>query len=549
VARAENGAVPETTDVRRPGQEPRSAAFRDSLTQLPNRTVLVDRLAHALTGAADSTAVLLVDLDHFRMINASRGHGVGDQVLVAVGARLCAAVSGRETVARFGDDEFVVVCEDAGERTACALARLLLHTLTEPFQIEGAPVHVTASIGVAVARADGAVSPTDLLRRADTAVHAGKRAGRGRVQVFEPALGEDVADRYALAAELPAALADDALHLEYQPIVDLRSGAVIGVEALARWTHPERGPVPPSSFVSVAELTGVAPELDRWVIQRALHDMARLRAAGVLPPDAYVAVNLSAANLSDISVFDRLLGWTEECGLSPTQLVLEITETAIMRDTDHAARLLRRLREQGFRVSMDDFGTGYSSLTHLRALPVSAVKIDRSFVADITDQRDALAIVVWILDLARAFGIEVVAEGVETAEQRVLLQRLGCVTAQGWLWGPAVSVTALLDGHEWMSPLATGSDGAGRAGTPRRGKRDVSGVHGLARLLELHRGGAPLDTIAAALDAEGFRTPAGRRWHRSTVARFISQRIRRSARRLSGGRAVPVASPPRGRAR
>ncbi|MBB3084101.1 EAL domain-containing protein [Geodermatophilus sabuli] len=522
--------VPGSADVRGAEPELRSATSPDSPTQVPARTLVVDRLTDALTSAEHSTAVLLVDLDHFRMVNASRGHGVGDRLLVAIGARLRAAVSGQEeTVARFGDDGFVVICEDTGDHSAHALACFLRNILAEPFRIDGAAVHVTASIGVASAPAEAAVSATDLLGRADTAVHTGKSAGRGRVHLYEQTLGDDAADRYALAADLPAALAVEQLHLEYQPIVDLRSGLVVGMEALARWTHPERGPVPPSSFVAAAELLGVAPELDRWVIQRALRDMARLRAAGVVPADAHLAVNLSAADLADSLLFDHLLGWTERCGLPAGQLVLMITETAIMQDTEYAARLLRLLREQGFRVAMDDFGTGYSSLAHLRDLPISALKIDRSFVVDITEQRDALAIVAWIVDLARAVGVAVVAEGVETAEQAALLRGLGCVTAQGWLWGPAVPATALLSGRAWTSPLATGRGAAVRSRRTRRGQRDGAGAHGVERLLELHRDGASIDTIAAELDAEGFRTPAGRRWLPSSVARVISQRIRRSA--------------------
>jgi EAL domain-containing protein (putative c-di-GMP-specific phosphodiesterase class I) len=312
----------------------------------------------------------------------------------------------------------------------------------------------------------------DLLRHADSAVHTGKSTGRGRVHVFEQALDEDVADRYALAADLPAALAGEALHLEYQPIVELGTGAVVGMEALARWTHPQRGPVPPSDFVRAAELTGVAADLDRWVIQRALRDMARLRQAGAVPTDAYVAVNLSAANLTDRVILDHLPRWTEQSGLPAAQLALEITETAIMQDTELAARQLGRLRQQGFRIAMDDFGTGYSSLAYLRDLPISALKIDRSFVADIADQPDARAIVAWIVDLARAVGVAVVAEGVETAEQAALLRRLGCVTAQGWLWGPAVPVTALLEGREWRvrSPRRAGQP-PGRDGERRAARR------------------------------------------------------------------------------
>ena len=426
-----------------------------------------------------------------------------------------------------------MVCEDTDEPQAHALARRLLDAVAEPFLVGDAAVHVTASIGVAVAPAEPAVPATELLRHADTAVHVGKSAGRGRVHVFERTRGEDVEHRYELATDLRAALADEAVRLEYQPIVDLRSGAVVGLEALARWTHPEHGEVAPGDFVPVAELSGSAPEFDRWVLRRALHDMARLRRARAVPEDAYVAVNLSAASLAETSLLDDLVGWSRESGLPPTRLVLEITETAVMQDADAAVPLLRGLRDHGVRVALDDFGTGYSSLAHLRTLPISALKIDRSFVADIVEQPDALAIVAWIVDLAGAVGVAVVAEGVETAEQVALLRGLGCATAQGWFWGSAVPVTHLERRPSWTSPLPPEGGSPAPARAPERGKRDGSVWHGLQRLLALHQGGASVPAIAAALDAEGLRTPAGARWHEVGVAHVIAHQIRRCARPLA----------------
>ncbi|MGR7027140.1 putative bifunctional diguanylate cyclase/phosphodiesterase [Geodermatophilus sp. URMC 62] len=508
--------------------------------EVPDRGLVLDRLTAALTAGGHPTALLLVDLDHFGLVNTARGHDVGDRLLAAVGARLRAAVSGSDTVVRSGDDEFVVVCEQTGEHSAYALACFLRNLLTEPHRLDGAAVQVTASIGVAVAEAGSAVGATELLRRAASAVTAGKGSGGGRVRVFEPEADDRAASRHALAADLPVALAAGELTVEYQPIVDLRSGAVVGVEALARWTHPEHGPVPATTFVGAAELTGLAPQLDGWVVQRALQDMARLRAAGAVPSDAHLAVNLSTGDLTDTALPDRLLGWTQRCGLPPGQLVLEVTETAVMQDAECAVRVLRSLRDRGFGVAMDDFGTGYSSLAHLRDLPVSAVKIDPTFVADVTVHRDALAIVAFVVDLARAVGVAVVAEGVETAEQAATLRALGCVTAQGWLWGPAVPPAALLDGRARTAPHPPGRDAARTrgAGHPAAGGPDAHGVH---RLLQLHRDGASIDTIATALGSEGFRSPAGRRWHPAAVARLIAQRIRRS---VATTPFAPVALPP-----
>jgi diguanylate cyclase (GGDEF)-like protein/PAS domain S-box-containing protein len=516
-------------DVRRPAAEPGDPALRDGLTQLPNRAHLVDRLTNALASAQHSTAVLLVDLDGFSVVNDSHGHDVGDRLLVEVGIRLVAAASGQATVARFGEDEFAVVYEDTDEHRARVVAGDLLDAVAGPLEIDGVAVHVAASIGAAVTPAEQTVSATELLRRADTAVHAAKSAGRGRVCVFDEGLGEDVERRHALAADLRAALAAGALHLEYQPIVDLQSGTVVGMEALARWTHAERGPVPAGIFVPLAELTGLAAQLDRWVIQRAVRDVAALREAGAVPRDAYLAVNLSARNLSDTIAIGDLLSWTEESGLPATQLVLEITETAIMQNTDGDVALLHNLRRHGFRVAMDDFGTGYSSLAYLRDLPISALKIDASFVADITEQPEALAIVASIIDLAGAVGVAVVAEGVESPEQCRLLHRLGCVTAQGWLWSPAIPVALLLSGDGWTSPLDTASDVSPIAATTRPGRREVGVADGLKRLFELHHYGASVGTIAATLNAEGLCTPAGLRWHRTSVARVIAHQIRRLA--------------------
>jgi EAL domain-containing protein (putative c-di-GMP-specific phosphodiesterase class I) len=282
--------------------------------------------------------------------------------------------------------------------------------------------------------------------------------------------------------------------------------------------------VAPSSFVTVAELSGLAPELFRRVVRRALHDAARLRRERVVPEDAYVAVNLSAASLTDATLLDDLVRWTEESGLPPTRLVLEITETAIMQNTDVAVSLLRGLRDRGVRVAMDDFGTGYSSLAHLRDLPISALKIDRSFVTDIAEQRDALAIVAWIVDLARAVGVAVVAEGVETTEQVALLQGLGCVTAQGWLWGPAVSLDALRGRRTWTRPITTT---AAPVTVTRTAGRDAGVSSSVQRLLELHRNGASATTIAATLNAERLCTPNGVRWHGASVARVLAHQIRR----------------------
>ena len=275
-----------------------------------------------------------------------------------------------------------------------------------------------------------------------------------RGHVLTPRVDEDRSD---LAAELRDALRQDELAVHYQPVVEVPTGRVLGVEALARWTHATRGDVSAVDFIAVAESTGLATELDCWVLQRALRDMSSLLVSGAVPPGAFVAVNLSARDLCDSRLDRDLPVWTARAGLAPAQVVLELTETAVMRDAERAVGLLRRLRARGFGVAVDDFGTGYSSLAYLRDLPITALKIDRSFVADITTDPTARAIVASIVGLGRAVGVIVIAEGVETAEQAAVLTRLGCSQGQGWLWGAAVPPPTILSAFE-----------AQRSGPPER---------------------------------------------------------------------------------
>jgi diguanylate cyclase (GGDEF)-like protein/PAS domain S-box-containing protein len=510
--------VSDVTEARRTERELRHAALHDSLTGLPNRTLLLDRLEHALARESTATAVAFVDLDNFKLVNDSRGHDVGDELLVAVANRLSAAARPADTIARFGGDEFVVVLDDVDASQAEALVQQLLSALDEPFDVGHGPVHVRASTGLAVSPPK---SPTDLLRFADTAMYAAKAAGKGRVRRFDLALGEQAEQSYAMGVELRATLAapDSGLTLHYQPVVDLDSGQVLGLEALARWEHPTRGTVSPAVFVPVAEQAGLAPELDRWVLQHALSEAAALRAEGVVPPTAYIAVNLSAAHLGDRSLEQQVLAATSAAGLQPASVVLEITEGAIMDDAAVAVALLRRLRDHGFGVAIDDFGTGYSSLAYLRQLPVTALKIDQSFVAHITEDSDALAIVASIVDLARAVGVTVVAEGVESGDQAALLRKLRCAAGQGWLWARAEPADQLRTGRPWQLASAA----AEPATTPRRRARMAVGPeHGRDAMLALHREGASLATIAAALNRAGYRTPTGPRWHAASVARAIT---------------------------
>lgn len=433
--------VSDVTDARRLEDELRRAALHDSLTGLPNRALLLDRLQHALARETRGTAVLFVDLDRFKIVNDARGHAAGDDLLKGMADRLRASVRPADTVARFGGDEFLVVCEDVDEQAARGLAQGLLAALEQPFRVAGGEAALTASIGVAVSPA---ASADALLRQADTAMYAAKVAGRSRVQVFDADLAARAEERFELGSDLRRALLDDELEMHYQPVIDLATGRVLGVEALARWTHPRHGPVPPDRFVSVAEDVGLASRLDQWALGRATQDVRDLRLAGALPATAYVAVNVSPRTLGHPGLEDWVTRHVDAAGLTPADVLLEVTESAIMADASSAAALLARLRRRGFGIAVDDFGTGHSSLAYLRDLPLTMLKVDRSFVADLTRDASSLAIAASIIELARAVGLTVVAEGVERLEDAELLRGLGCDAAQGWLWSAAVAPTQAL---------------------------------------------------------------------------------------------------------
>ena len=500
----------------------RRQALYDELTGIPNKALLRDRLEHALERAERSdnraVAVLFADLDQFKLVNDSFGHAAGDELLRQVAERLQAVVRNGDTVARFGGDEFVVVAEDTGEDAAREMAERVLATFAEPFVLDSQRAYVSASIGVVSAPAGTA---DDLLRFADAAMYDAKRRGRSRVQTFDPRIVESSSSSLQLSNDLREALENDDLELHYQPVVDLQTGRISGVEALARWTHPSRGQVPPSEFVAVAESMGLAHRLDEWVLRRACADIPQLRSA--IGPDIRVSVNISARHLNDADLHQRVVGALASAGVGGATLMLEITETALMGDPDHARTMIEGLRSHGVRIAIDDFGTGYSSLSYLSRLPVDTLKIDRSFIENLTHQQDAMAIAASVVDLARGLRLNTVAEGVETEEQARLLHRLGCPQAQGWLWSRALPVGELvatvhsLPGGYFRRAIERPQR------TPRPDRRGiVTAEHGLHEIVRLHREGASPATIAAALNAEGYRTPEEQKWHRATVVRVMN---------------------------
>ena len=408
----------------------RHQALHDELTGLPNRTLLYDRLEHALA-RRDQTALalLFVDLDDFKTINDTLGHQVGDRLLQDIAPRIAAAVRPADTVARFGGDEFVILCEDlSGPSDAIRVAGRVRTAFAEPFDVAGSPRQMTASIGVAVSE-DGAIDANTLIRDADAAVYRAKDQGRGWIETHDEGAHAKLVRRVEVEQELRDALETQVFSPFFQPVVDLtKGGRAVGWEALARWTHPERGIVGPDGFIKVAEETGLIVRLGEQILWQAC-------TAAVLWGEGNVAVNVSPRQLAAGDLGTTIVRVLAETGLPPHRLTLELTETALFDTTPMAVRSLMELGNMGVHLVLDDFGTGYSSLSHLRRFRVDAVKIDRSFIAGIERPGHDQTIVRAVLSMAQEMEIEVVAEGVETFEQADLLSELGCPMAQGFLFG------------------------------------------------------------------------------------------------------------------
>ena len=421
-------------------------ALHDTLTGLVNRGVLLDRLARVLAAPREDdslVAVVFLDVDRFKWVNDSRSHATGDRLLVAVARALEGALRPTDTLARFGGDEFVVLCERVrDEEDVLAIVTALAAAVERPVMLHGEPdpelagVPITASMGVATARPGEPVDPELLVRDADIAMYRAKERGRARFEVFDEGMRERATARLQVQSELSAALHTAELQVHYQPVVDPRTGVVQGSEALVRWAHAERGLLTPEQFIPHAEETGLIVPLGAAVLTTACADTAGWNRARRTPLS--VAVNLSARQLSDPQLLDVVSDALDVSGLPPHLLCLEVTETVVMEDAEASARVLQQLRGLGVQVAIDDFGTGYSSLAYLLSLPVDLLKVDRSFVAVCDDDGPGVAIVTAVLALARTLGLGVVAEGVETLGQRDVIAELGVTTAQGWLWGAAV---------------------------------------------------------------------------------------------------------------
>ncbi len=434
----------------------RHMALHDALTDLPNRILFQDRLEQAIVNArrhGSKVALILLDLDWFKDVNDTFGHSAGDQLLKTVAKRLSCAVRANDVVARLGGDEFAIVLNDLTRSDdADIVSRKLVASLDQPIALGDNEAHTPASVGITIFPDDGEI-PEQLLQNADVALYRAKALGRSMSCRFDATMSNQVQARKSLEQDLRQALAADQFELYYQPQLDLATGEIVGVEALLRWHHPERGAISPAEFIPIAEETGLIVPIGDWVLRQACTQARAWQ--DKIAPNITIAVNLSAVQFkSDIAA--TMIQLLHDYQLPPKLIELEITERIMMRDTDANLTILRRLSDIGIRFSMDDFGTGYASLSYLRRFPFSKIKIDQSFVRDINTKADAAAIVRAVIGLGNSLDMVVTAEGVETDEQLQYLRKAGCTQAQGYFIGkpvPAENVTWMFatDVSEWPS--------------------------------------------------------------------------------------------------
>jgi diguanylate cyclase (GGDEF)-like protein len=442
------------TERKRAEQQVQHLAYSDTLTGLPNRALLMHQLRDALARCErDGTqlAVLFLDLDRFKPINDTMGHAVGDELLKAVAQRLRNAVRRSDTVSRLGGDEFVVVLGGIrGHREATRAAQEILDRIAEPFVCDQHEIFSSMSIGIAIYPADGRDAGT-LLKSADMAMYVAKQRGRGNYQFYSHQMNQAAQERLELENSLRRALKQQEFSLWYQPQVNLDDGRVTGVEALIRWHHPELGIVPPGLFIPACEEIGLILPLGEWVMRSACRQAKAWTRAG--HPPIRMAVNLSLVQFRQSDLAQRVRTIVEETAVDPACIELELTESMIMEDAEATVRTLRELKAMGLRLAIDDFGTGYSSLSYLSSFPIDRIKIAQRFVTDVAGDPRSAAIVETIIAIARSLGIEVIAEGVETARQLEFLRSRGCVELQGYYFSrpvPGDALTARL--AEWLGP-------------------------------------------------------------------------------------------------
>jgi diguanylate cyclase (GGDEF)-like protein len=444
IIRAQVASLEKDVSVRTQGLEAanrqlRHLATHDALTGLPNRVLLDDRIAQALTHANRERhcfAVMLCDLDRFKLINDSLGHHAGDHLLQEVARRLTNVVRDVDTVARLGGDEFIVVLSPVTSRQdAETVARRVIEAMEPAVELEGLTIHASPSIGIAFFPEDG-VSVETLIAHADAAMFAAKQRGRNCIQCYAAGMDAGTHDKVRLESDLHTALAQRQFELYYQPKVDTMSGTFYSAEALIRWRHPERGLVAPAAFIPLAEECGLIGPIGEWVLREACRQGRAWQQAGLLP--IRIAVNVAASQFRAGDLVETISRALTDAGLEARFLEVELTESAVMSDPEESIKILEQLSEMGVLVSVDDFGTGYSSMSYLRRFPIDQLKIDRSFLSEITARSDDASIVGAIVSLAHNLRLKVVAEGVETAAQLDLLKALGCDQYQGYQFSPPV---------------------------------------------------------------------------------------------------------------
>jgi diguanylate cyclase (GGDEF)-like protein/PAS domain S-box-containing protein len=409
-------------------------AGHDMLTDLPNRVLLRERLSQALAGVhrGERLSVLYIDLDHFKTVNDTLGHPIGDQLLRAVSSRLHKCVRGCDTVARVGGDEFAIILTAVdGPSDATALACKVCDAIRAPYEIDGHTIIIDSSIGISLAPNDS-VDPDTLMKNADMALYRAKADGRGIYRFFEPEMDARMHARRMLELALRNALSKQEFEVYYQPIINLNDNTITSFEALIRWHHPERGMISPAEFIPLSEEIGLIVPLGEWIVRKACFDAAKW------PEDVKLAVNLSPVQLTNPNLVSVVVNALAASGLTPNRLELEITEAVLMQNTEVTIATLHRLRDLGVHISMDDFGTGYSSLSYLRSFPFDKIKIDRSFIKGLGDGKESAAIVRAVAGLAQSLHMTTTAEGVETEQQMEHVRSLGCTEMQGFLFSPPI---------------------------------------------------------------------------------------------------------------
>ena len=438
--------IQDITDRKRAEAQLQHEAMHDVLTGLPNRAMFTDHLDLAIARARRNEerkfAVLYVDLDRFKVVNDSLGHAVGDQLLKEVAVRLWKCVRAGDTVARFGGDEFVILLEDIyAESEAVEVAERIKGELTAPFMLNGRDVFTTVSVGVASSWTSYHQSE-GLIRDADAAMYRAKSLGKNRHEIYDSAMHAQVNDLLQMETALRLALERNELTVFYQSIVDLETFKISGFEALVRWRHPEKGLISPALFIPLAEETGLIVDIGEWVLRDACQQMERWQKIFPSDPPLFVSVNLSSKQFTQPDLIERVTAIIEETKINPEGLKLEITESAVMDDVETATEMLKKLRALGIKLSIDDFGTGYSSLSYLHRFPIDTLKVDRSFIVNMSEDCENVEIVRTIVSLAQNLGMNVIAEGVETAEQLAALRKLGCEYGQGYLFSKPVDAKA-----------------------------------------------------------------------------------------------------------